>query len=91
MMGRYDRSLKIFNRLMELPNLKSLRIRGLLFLLKKFFDVIKVNSKNLTHVIFESNYVIFERNNAIDCITIEFPSDRKYFNSDIGDAFFENC
>ena len=71
-----------FGHLMELQNIKSLKVQGPFFLLKKFYDVIKSDYKNLMTVTFET----FD---PIISITIEFPDHRKYFNSNIGDAFFE--
>ena len=69
-------------RFMELPNLKSLKVRSSLLSLKKFYDFVKVDYKNLSDVTFETFYPTVS-------IKIEFPIDSKYFNSEVGDTFFQ--
>ena len=71
-----------FRRSIELRNLKSLKVRGSLFLLLAIYDVVEADYKNLSDITFETFY-------PTKSITIEFPNDQKYFNSDIGDAFFQ--
>ena len=70
------------HRFMELPNLKSLKVRGSLLSLKKFYDFVKADYKNLSDVTFETFHPTVS-------IKIEFPNDRKYFNSEVYDAFFQ--
>ena len=69
-------------RLQALPNLKTVWVEGTSHSVKNYYEICKSDYKNLSKASFRITYQ--------DPLIIEIPTDRRYWNTDIGKQYFEN-